>query len=67
VELLHAAADPRSEETAPGTSEKRGCSDGLKTSTRCACTMHRKELRCFGPLRGTGFDLVNSIDVSDAD
>src|SRR5262245_1466376 len=42
VGLLHAAADPRSEETAPVTPEKRSCSNGCKTSTRCACTIHRK-------------------------
>src|SRR5262249_38753732 len=42
VGLLHAAADPRSEETAPVTPEKRGCSNGCKTSTRCAGTLHRK-------------------------
>src|SRR5262249_5124755 len=48
VGLLHAAADPRSEETAPVTSEKPGCSDGFQTSTRCACTIHRKAHRCVG-------------------
>src|SRR5262245_24154460 len=46
VGLLHAAADPRSEETAPVTPEKRGCFDGCKTSTRCAGTIHRKAHRC---------------------